>query len=164
MLDYGEHGEDTQTEQVDITTTEDRTWPARLDTFSTYRSRFDIRTRRLCHRLLLFHRFEALSGTGAPPRLVRSLDLEFDEQPNVTLLTSATARGYIHDSQTGFYDVESLPPVSCSYTPRTLGQTLQTVDTMPSGTSPPPVKAATVRRRPSPSDQACRPPVAASCG
>ena len=47
VLDYGEHGQDTQTQQVDVTPSEVRTWPARLDTFSTYRSRFDIRTRRL---------------------------------------------------------------------------------------------------------------------
>ncbi len=128
MLDYGEHGEDTPTQQVDITTSEVRTWPARLDTFSSYRSRFDVRTRRLCRRVLLFHRFEAPSGAGAPPRLVRSLDVDYDEQANVTLLTGATARGYVYDALTTFYDVESLPPVACSYTPRTMEQTLQEVD------------------------------------
>lgn len=128
VLDYGEHGEDTQTEQVDITPDEVRSWPTRLDTFSSYRSRFDIRTRRLCRRILVFHRIEALSGQNAPSRLVRSLDLEYDQQRNVSLLTAATMRGYIHDGQTGHYDVESLPPVTLGYAARTLGQKLEDVN------------------------------------
>jgi RHS repeat-associated protein len=129
VLDYGEHGEETSTSlQVDITPEEIRPWLARLDPFSSYRSRFDIRTRRLCRRILVFHRIEALSGETTLPRLVRSLDLEYDEQPHVSLLTGATMRGYSYDEQTGHYTVESLPPVTLGYAPRTLGQRLEDVD------------------------------------
>jgi RHS repeat-associated protein len=128
VLDYGEHGEETGTDRVDITPDEGvDPWPARLDTFSSFRSGFDIRTRRLCRRILVFHRFEALSGENAPPRLVRSLDLEHDERPNVTLLVGATQRGYLYDEGTGHYDVESMPPVTFGYTARELSQTLADV-------------------------------------
>ncbi|MGH7573968.1 MAG: SpvB/TcaC N-terminal domain-containing protein [Longimicrobiales bacterium] len=127
VLDYGEHGDDTGTEQVNITPSEVRPWPARLDTFSSYRSRFDVRTRRLCRRMLLFHRFAELSGTDARARLVRSLDLSYDERPNVSLLIAATERGYRFDEQTEHYDVESMPPITLGYTEPALGSTLEDV-------------------------------------
>ena len=35
-------------------------WSGRPDTFSEYRSSFEIRTYRRCHRVLMFHRFPKL--------------------------------------------------------------------------------------------------------
>ena len=34
-------------------------WPVRKDPFSTYRAGFEIRTYRLCQRVLMFHHFPA---------------------------------------------------------------------------------------------------------
>jgi RHS repeat-associated protein len=53
-------------------------WPCRLDPFSSYRAGFEIRTRRLCQRVLVFHRFRELGdGVTLAPCLVRSLDLHY---------------------------------------------------------------------------------------
>ncbi|WP_280524076.1 SpvB/TcaC N-terminal domain-containing protein, partial [Enhygromyxa salina] len=66
VLDYGEHGT-WHGEQLEVTPDEDRPWAARPDTFSSYRAGFEIRTRRLCRRVLMFHRFAEL---GDAPYLV----------------------------------------------------------------------------------------------
>ena len=58
VFDYGEHDEAAPTTQ------EIRTWPVRQDPFSLFRSTFDIRTYRLCRRVLMFHHFpDELNGT-----------------------------------------------------------------------------------------------------
>jgi hypothetical protein len=48
------------------------TWPVRLDPFSTYRSCFEVRSYRLCRRVLLFHHFP--DELGVDDCLVRSTD------------------------------------------------------------------------------------------
>jgi RHS repeat-associated protein len=63
VFDYGEHDLDTPDESS--------TWPVRLDPFSTYRAGFEIRTYRLCRRILMFHH---LGDT----QLVRSTELHHD--------------------------------------------------------------------------------------
>lgn len=64
VFDYGDHDEATPT------TTASRGWSVRPDSFSSYRSGFELRTYRLCRRALMFHRFEEL---GPAPYLVRLL-------------------------------------------------------------------------------------------
>ena len=55
-------------------------WPCRPDPFSTYRAGFEVRTYRLCRRVLMFHHFPDEAGVGADC-LVRSTDLTLlDEQ------------------------------------------------------------------------------------
>ncbi|WP_299518806.1 SpvB/TcaC N-terminal domain-containing protein [uncultured Serinicoccus sp.] len=56
------------------------TWSSRPDPFSSYRSGFEVRTQRRCHRILMFHDFPEL---GPRPQLVRSLDLEYDDLGDV---------------------------------------------------------------------------------
>jgi Salmonella virulence plasmid 65kDa B protein len=70
VMDYGDH--EGESPSVDPTTS----WPVRPDPFSTYRAGFEVRTYRRCRRILMFHRFEEL---GPEPRLVRSLDLDYDD-------------------------------------------------------------------------------------
>ena len=66
--------------------------PARLDPFSMSRAGFEIRTYRLCRRILVTHRMpEAL---GDARTLVRGLRLEYDERPNGTRLARVTQSGY----------------------------------------------------------------------
>jgi RHS repeat-associated protein len=64
VFDYGEHDQDAPT------TLEILTWGIRQDTFSTYRAGFDVRTYRLCQRVLMFHHFPDELGTD--DYLVRS--------------------------------------------------------------------------------------------
>ena len=45
-------------------------WPVRRDPFSSYRSGFEVRTYRLCRRVLMFHHFPEELGTESC--LVRS--------------------------------------------------------------------------------------------
>jgi hypothetical protein len=56
-------------------------WAVRRDPFSTYRSGFEIRTYRLCRRILMFHRFP--DELGVLRYLVRSTEFGYDEKPSV---------------------------------------------------------------------------------
>lgn len=111
VFDYGEH----ETAAPSLADTGD--WPARKDPYSTYRSCFEIRSWRLCRRVLMFHHFEAL---GVAPVLVRSIDFEFDtnvqnEQPTeVTYLTALVQKGYIKKAD-GSYSVKALPATTFDY-------------------------------------------------
>ena len=60
------------------------------DPFSSFRATFDVRTYRLCRRVLMFHAFDEL---GEAPVLVRSLDLTYRHSPVATTLTSITETG-----------------------------------------------------------------------
>ena len=85
-------------------------WSVREDPFSTYNATFEIRTWRLCHRVLMFHRFDEL----APSRyLVRSTDLTYEENPVATYLISATQSGYVWDGNR--FDSKSYPAVEFDY-------------------------------------------------
>ncbi|MEK7391636.1 MAG: toxin TcdB middle/N-terminal domain-containing protein, partial [Fibrobacterota bacterium] len=86
VFDYGDHSE------ASPTPTPDKTWPERLDSFSSSRSGFEVRTRRLCHRVLMFHRFAEL---GTKPVLVRSTAFTYAEKPDLTHLVKAVAKGHI---------------------------------------------------------------------
>lgn len=107
VLDYGEHSIDNP--QPD----EDNGWICRQDPFSDYRAGFEIRTYRLCKRVLMFHRFSEL---GTSPCLVRSLDISYDSNGSFTFLTSVTHKGYIRKAD-GTYSQKAIPPFEFSYEP-----------------------------------------------
>ncbi|MGH7597722.1 MAG: SpvB/TcaC N-terminal domain-containing protein [bacterium] len=102
VLDYGEH------DAANPQPAESRAWPVRQDPFSTYRAGFEIRTYRLCHRVLMFHHFET------DPLLVRSLDFTYEPHPHLTYLMAATQKGYVKDG--GAYRSKALPPLEFDYT------------------------------------------------
>ena len=56
-------------------------WPVRQDPFSTYRAGFEVRTYRLCQRVLMFHHFPGEAGVGADC-LVRSTDFVYRDIRN----------------------------------------------------------------------------------
>jgi YD repeat-containing protein len=121
VLDYGDH--DTDRPEV----VPSRPWPCRPDPFSSFRSGFEIRTQRLCRRVLMFHRFAEL---GPEPCLVASTDLAYAEDPIATLLTSATQTGYIRDAA-GEYPLarrSSLPPLELGYTEARFASDVKTLD------------------------------------
>jgi len=104
IFDYGEH---TNNELE-----ENETWAARPDPFSNYKAGFEIRTYRLCQRILMFHNFEefALSGGSTAIALVRSTDLEYTNNASFSLLEKITHCGYENENR------ETLPTLEFTYT------------------------------------------------
>ena len=114
VFDYGEH------DAADPTPAEAHTWPCRPDPFSSYRSCFEVRTYRLCRRVLVFHRFP--DGQDPSATIVRSLDLGYGTDssgdpslPVYSLLETVTERGYIASG--------GAPPAAKSWPPLTLEYT-----------------------------------------
>src|SRR5690606_20673630 len=89
--------------------------------FSTYRAGFEIRTYRLCRRFLMFHDFEGELGPG--PRLVRSTDLSYDEEPAVSLL-----REVVHRSYAPGQEPAAMPPVRFAYSRPQVDESVRTIE------------------------------------
>ncbi|MWC30544.1 SpvB/TcaC N-terminal domain-containing protein [Paenibacillus sp. MMS18-CY102] len=83
----------------------------RIDAFSSYYAGFEIRHRRLCRNILMFHRFEAELGVN--PILVHATRLLYRETPAISLLASVESIGYRFES--GAYKSDSLPPLEFFY-------------------------------------------------
>lgn len=98
------------------------TWLCRNEPFSDYKAGFEIRTYRLCRRILFFHNFKELD---AQPYLVRSLELFYKLFQNNTATDSqkknAEADYIVAIQQSGYikngdsYSKKSLPPIEFSY-------------------------------------------------
>ena len=87
-------------------------WPVRLDPFSTYRAGFEIRTYRLCRRVLVFHHFPGELGPGR--YLVRSTEFHHDQKPLGSFLTRVVQSGYTRLTGDA-YRKRSLPALDLSY-------------------------------------------------
>lgn len=129
VFDYGEHepGEPTPEDTG-------REWRCRQDPFSTYRPCFEVRTYRLCRRVLMFHHFPDQANVGLNC-LVRSTDLEHaalerhdPSQPFYSYLLSTTQRGYIRHRGGGGYLARSMPPVEFDYTRAEIDETVREAD------------------------------------
>ena len=66
-------------------------WPVRQDPFSTYRAGFEVRTYRLCRRVLMFHHFPDELGTA--DYLVRSTEFTYNQSPIASFITEVTQSG-----------------------------------------------------------------------
>ncbi len=100
-------------------------WEMRQDPFSQYNAGFEIRTYRLCHRVLMFHSFPDETSIGER-YLVRSLDLKYGTitddgsgiatgVPCFSRIVSVIQSGY-QKNGAGEYESESLPPLQFQYT------------------------------------------------
>ena len=89
-------------------------WLARSDAFSSYKSGFEIRTYRLCRRILMYHNFENSV-------LVRSTELEYEKNKSFSLLKKITHKGYDGALET------SLPPLTFSYTQAVVAESFKEV-------------------------------------
>jgi RHS repeat-associated protein len=113
VLDYGDHDDDAPSPDAV------RPWPVRPDRFSTYRAGFEIRTYRLCRRLLMFHHFDEL---GPEPYLVRATELAHSENPVATQLRSVTHVSYESGRQPA-----RLPPVRLAYSQAEVDETVHAI-------------------------------------
>jgi RHS repeat-associated protein len=109
VLDYGEH------DTINRPFNETGDWSFREDAFSTCRPGFEVRTGRLCTRVLLYHHFNELPGGSA---LIRSLSIHYNNngQDGFNFLQEAIDTGYTKQDD-GSYTQKSLPPVSFAYQP-----------------------------------------------
>ncbi len=134
VFDYGEH------DPVNPAPAEDpaRKWATRADPFSTFRSTFDVRTYRLCRRVLMFHHFpKGQNGEGGYDGLVRSTDFSHDQSdpqsqflgnPIATKLVSITQTGYALDDTGKLYVAKSFPPLEFTYSEAEIDPTVRTVE------------------------------------
>lgn len=112
VFDYGEHDE------TNPSTVESRGWPVRQDAFSHSLAGFEVRTYRLCRRILMFHHFP--EENRQPENLVSSTSLGYEESPQRSVLTSFTMSGHSMDKSTTSSSTqcrsENLPQFSFMYT------------------------------------------------
>ena len=138
VFDYGEHDKASPHPSDDATNlaTKSRLWPVRNDPFSSYRAGFDVRTYRLCERVLMFHHFPGEPEVGADC-LVRSTDFTYSDEKNPTdarnpifsFLLSVTQTGYKRKAPPDIgYLKKSLPPVEFTYSAATIQKEIQEVD------------------------------------
>jgi len=131
VFDYGEgHYEETPPDTnaprfalANVNGTRD--WPARQDPFSTFRASFEVRTYRLCRRVLMFHHFP--EELGADDYLVRSTEFEYEETPIASFITSVTQSGYVRQDN-GAYLKKSLPPLEFGYSKAEIQSEIHEVD------------------------------------
>jgi RHS repeat-associated protein len=133
VFDYGDHDADAPTSAPQIP------WACRLDPLSDYKPGFEVRTYRLCRRVLLFHTFKELNDGITPAScLVRSLDIDY-RYFNNPAATAAELRNMEVDypaaiRQTGWvktgaptYDKKSLPAIELTYQELSWDKTVQAV-------------------------------------
>jgi RHS repeat-associated protein len=100
-------------------------WPVRLDPFSTYRAGFEVRTYRLCRRVLMFHHFP--NELGTPDYLVRSTEFTYDQSPIASFITEVTQSGYVRQPNESYLK-KSLPPLAFEYSQAVISEEIQIVD------------------------------------
>ncbi|HEY0467266.1 MAG TPA: SpvB/TcaC N-terminal domain-containing protein, partial [Polyangiaceae bacterium] len=89
-------------------------WPARLDPFSTFRSCFELRSYRLCRRVLMFHHFP--DELGSDDYLVRSTEFAYQERANGSFVSQVVQSGFkrVTTAASGYLK-RSLPPLDFGY-------------------------------------------------
>ena len=129
LFDYGEHHQDNPTPN------DSGVWPVRNDPFSSYRAGFEVRTYRLCQRVLMFHHFPDEAEVGRDC-LVRSTDFTYSHEENPTdarapiysQLISVTQTGYKRNSAATGYIQKSLPPLEFAYSEPQIDETVRDID------------------------------------
>lgn len=124
VFDYGDH------DLANPTPEEGTPWVYRQDSFSEHRAGFEVRTQRLCQRVLMFHRMGE-TGDLLPSdswQLVHSTDLDYEPDPVATYLTSVTQTGYAQDPPTGLIRRRSYPPLTFQYDRPQIQTEIQTID------------------------------------
>jgi RHS repeat-associated protein len=138
IFDYDEghvFNETTSADQhtfIEASATSTKAWTRRNDPFSSYRAGFEVRTYRLCQRVLMFHHFAGEEDVGTDC-LVRSTDFTYSHEqapddvrtPIYTFLRAVTQSGYTRHN--GGYLQRSLPPVEFAYTQPLVQDTVQEV-------------------------------------
>ena len=129
VFDYGEHDAESPHPLEEV-----RPWTRRNDPFSTCRPGFEVRTYRLCHRLLMFHHFPGELEVGENC-LVRSTDLEYSfeadpanaRNPIYSFLLAVSHAGY-RRRDGGGYRRSAMPAVEFEYSEPIVDDQIRDVD------------------------------------
>ena len=116
VFDYGNYSSFTTSGD---TVTPGTDWDVRPDPFSVYRAGFEMRTYRLCQRVLMFHYFNGELGTDA--MLVKSTELDYNQDEHMAQLISVTHKAYDDTQEAG------MPPLSFSYSQAQVGTQLHSI-------------------------------------
>jgi RHS repeat-associated protein len=130
VFDYGEQATDAPTP------TDVGTWLCRHDPFSVYRAGFEVRTYRLCQRVLMFHHFPDEEGVG-DDCLVRSTDFVYRStrnnpldlkkgHPIASFISSITNSGYKRTADG--YLKRSMPALEFEYSQPVIQEEIQELD------------------------------------
>lgn len=131
VFDYGEH--DAENPKPD----DANPWLCRNDPFSSYRAGFEVRTYRLCQRVLMFHHFPGESSVGQDC-LVRSTDFIYRStrdnpadlkkgNPLASFISSVAQTGYKRQTGGGYLK-KGMPPIEFQYTDAVINERIQEVD------------------------------------
>ena len=128
VFDYGEHDPDRPLPR------EAGPRPVRPDPFSIYRAGFEVRTYRLCQRVLMFHHFPDEPEVKADC-LVQSTDFTYSYEddpanarnPVYSFLVSVSRSGYKRDGEGG-YIRKSFPPLDFEYSKPEISGAIGEVD------------------------------------
>ncbi|MGD1044162.1 MAG: SpvB/TcaC N-terminal domain-containing protein [Bacteroidota bacterium] len=101
-----------------------KVWPPRQDPFSSYKAGFEVRTYRLCHRVLMFHHFDELKVDNY---LVRSTEFTYLESPVASFITGITQSGYVLSNGLKYLK-KSLPPLEFEYSQATINDKVEEID------------------------------------
>lgn len=127
VFDYGEHAGNVPSAQEALP------WTVRGDPFSSYRPTFELRTYRLCQRVLMFHHFPDEPAVGRDCLVHETAfnyvdagqDAERD-RANYTFLTAVTESGYRRRGSG--YDKRARPPLSFTYAEARVQETVESLD------------------------------------
>jgi hypothetical protein len=100
-------------------------WPVRQDAFSSYRAGFEVRTYRLCRRVLIFHHFPDELGTA--DYLIRSTEFTYSESPIASFISSFTQSGFVRQANDSYLK-KSFPPLDFVYSKAEISNELETID------------------------------------
>ncbi len=131
VFDYGEH------DAAAPKPLGDREWLCRHDPFSTYRAGFEVRTYRLCQRVLMFHHFPGEENVDEDC-LVRSTDFVYRDlrgndddrrqgHPIASFIASITHSGYRRGPEGGYLK-KSLPPLELEYSLAEIDEEVREID------------------------------------
>ena len=131
VFDYGEH------DPLAPQPIETQPWLCRNDPFSSYRSGFEVRTYRLCQRVLMFHHFPNEAEIGQD-YLVRSTDFVYQNRRNnpddlkkghpiSSFIASVTQNGYKRQKD-GSDLKKFLPPLEFGYSQAVINRDIQEID------------------------------------
>lgn len=128
VFDYGEHHPDRPAPN------DAGEWNYRIDPFSSYRAGFEVRTTRLCQRVLMFHHFPDEAEVGQAG-LVRSTHFTYTPEqspgeisaPFYAFLGAVTQFGYKRQSS-GDYIEGQLPPLEFQYSQPIVQDAVEEVD------------------------------------